>query len=105
MVVSFILVLAAPLYMFDSFYPLITKLDRFAYFDFPSGWIQVGPKSINGFWGSITMPKGSSLPGYLVGSDFWVWGAGGGWILSFASGLILIFLAFLSRQMALRKVF
>lgn len=105
MFISFVLVLAAPLYMFNSFYPLVTKLERFSYFDFPSGWVQVLPKDISSFWGALTMPKGSGFPGYLVGFDFWVWGAGGGWILSFAAGLLLVFLLLLSRQMVSKKSF
>ncbi|MGB9778155.1 MAG: hypothetical protein ACPLW8_02015 [Candidatus Bathyarchaeales archaeon] len=104
-VVSFVLILAAPFYMFNSFYPLITKLERFTYFDFPSGWVQISPRNVNGFWGALSVPAGSGLPSYLVGFDFWVWGPGGGWILSFAAALLLVSLFLLSREMAPKKAF
>jgi len=99
-----VLLLATPLYMFSSFYPFIPKLERFSTFSFPYTWAEISPADVKSFWGSISIPRDIGFPSYLVGSDFWIWGAGAGWFLCFTAGLILFSVAILSWQMIPKKV-
>jgi len=102
-VVDGILLLAAPLNMYSSLYPPVTKLDTFSTFSFPSSWIQIYPRDITSFVGSLSIPGNIGFPKYLVGYSFWSWGPGAGWFFSFTSALLLFSVAILSRRVAPRK--
>jgi len=100
-----ILLLVGPIYMFAMFYPFVPKLQKFSSFNFPETWVQIHPRDVTFFWGAIKIPGNIGFPSYLVGKNFWIWGAGAGWFACFASGLILFCVAILSWQMIPRKVF
>jgi len=100
-----IVLLVAPIYMFSTFYPLIPRLERFVSFDFPINWVVISPKNVNFFWGSVRIPDNIGFPSYLAGYyDFWIWGAGAGWLLGLTCALVLFSVAILRWQMVQKKI-